>query len=84
MFFASPHPSDRSLHSELICDTSFIPANSPDNQVTSSENAGIRGPSLQCDTPMKSISCRNVNTTPDEILLETRRALVVNESEKRK
>ncbi|GFX77312.1 uncharacterized protein TNCV_5064401 [Trichonephila clavipes] len=70
-------------HSELICDTFLIPANNPDNQGTASENAGVRGSSLQCDTPMKSISCCNVNTTPDEILLETCRALLVNESEKK-
>ncbi|GFS88493.1 uncharacterized protein TNCV_1461331 [Trichonephila clavipes] len=70
-------------HSELICDTSFIPSNNPVDQKTSSENAGVRGSSLQCDTPLKSISCCNVNTTPDEILLETCKALLVNESEKK-
>ncbi|GFX27796.1 DUF1758 domain-containing protein [Trichonephila clavipes] len=70
-------------HSELICDTSFIPTNNPVDQKTSSENAGVRVSSLQCDTPLKSISCCNVNTTPNEILLETCRALLVNESEKK-
>ncbi|GFX37112.1 DUF1758 domain-containing protein [Trichonephila clavipes] len=73
----------KSRHSELICDAFFIPADNPDDQKTASENAGVRGSSLQCDTPLKSISCCNVNTTPNEILPETCRALLLNESEKK-
>ncbi|GFX63391.1 uncharacterized protein TNCV_3619941 [Trichonephila clavipes] len=38
-------------HSELICDTSFIPTNNPNNQNTSSENAGVRGSSPCNVTP---------------------------------
>ncbi|GFS78148.1 uncharacterized protein TNCV_1107601 [Trichonephila clavipes] len=71
-------------HSELICDTSFIPANTPANPGSSSQNAGVRGPSPQCNTPMKTISCCNVNTIHADVLLETCRALLVNENRRKK
>ncbi|GFU60208.1 hypothetical protein TNCV_4249111 [Trichonephila clavipes] len=65
--------------SELLCDTSFIPANTPADPETASQNADVHGSSPQCDTPTKTISCCNVNTTHDEVFIETRRALMVNE-----
>ncbi|GFV87228.1 uncharacterized protein TNCV_5114461 [Trichonephila clavipes] len=61
---------------ELICDTSFIPTNNPVDQKTSLENAGVMGSSLQCDTPLKSISCCNVNTTRKRIGEKGNKSLV--------
>ncbi|GFW42693.1 DUF1758 domain-containing protein [Trichonephila clavipes] len=75
--------SDRGRHSELICDTSFIPPNNPDKKGTTSENVGVRGSSPRCDAPTKTISCCNVNTTHANIVLEVCRVLLVNESEEK-